>query len=139
MIFNTDIYKIIFSMKRNKLFYWSVNIMIWLSKFHNIFWHAQKFRQDWYLTVSSIVLYGKLIFNTPVLFKLFSCGLKVIQATFLAIFLVSKLYDLSLYTILRISEMSRGLTIIYLGNLRVLLFMENSIWAVCTIFPIYKL
>ena len=79
---------------------WSVNCLSWVSKFHNVFfWEAPKLRQDLYFRVWSIMLYGKFISNFPVLLQFLLSGPWIVQETFSATMLVSKLYKLNLRVI----------------------------------------
>ena len=69
-VFSTNIYRKIFSTVCCFFSYisWLVNCMSWVSKSNNFFWHARKLRQNLYLRVLSIVLYGKFISKSLILF-----------------------------------------------------------------------
>ena len=73
------------------------------------FWHAQKPTQNLYLRDSNITIYRKLNCNFATLFQLFYLICKFFN--FLAILLVRKLHELSLWIIYHFLGMSRSLSI----------------------------
>ena len=56
--------------------------MSWVCKFHNFFWHAQKLRQDLYLSALSTVLYGKWFPTFWYLFSFFHMVCKLFKDIF---------------------------------------------------------
>ena len=67
---------------------WSVNCMSWVSKFNNFFLTCTETEARFIFEGFNIVLYGKFISNSPVLFTF----LLVVQGAFPATLSVSKLY-----------------------------------------------
>ena len=90
---------------------WSVNCMSWVRKFNNFFLTCTETEARFIFEGFNIVLYGKFISDSLILFSLFLSGLWIVQETFSATLSVSKLYELSLWIIEHTSEMSRNVSI----------------------------
>ena len=90
---------------------WSVNCMSWVGKFCNFFLICTETEARFTFEDFNIVLYGKFISDSLILFSLFLSGLWIVQETFSATLSVSKLYELGLWIIEHTWEMSSNKSI----------------------------
>ena len=112
-VFSTNIYRKIYfnSLLVFSYICWSVNCMSWVSKLNNFFLTCRETEARFIFEGFNIFLYGKFISDSPIRFLLFLSSLWIVQGTFSATLSVSKLYELRLWIIEHISEMSSNLTI----------------------------
>ena len=85
--------------------FWSVNCMSWVSKLNSFFLKCMKTEAKLIFDGFNIVLYGKFISNSLIIFLLFFFWSVNCSREFSATLSVSKLYELSLWIIEHISEM----------------------------------
>ena len=90
---------------------WSVNCMISVSKFNNLFLTCTEIKTRFIFDGFDNVLYGKFFSDSPILFLCFLSDLYIVQGNFSCTLSVSKLYERSLWMIEHNSEMSRNVSI----------------------------
>ena len=87
---------------------------------------------DLYLRALSINFYEKFISSTFVLFLLLLSGLEIVQGTFSATLPASKLYELSLWIIEHILQMSRNVSInLYLKFCSIAIYGKFYLYCLC--------
>ena len=83
-VFSTDIYRKIFSTVCCFFSYicWSVNCMSWVSKFNNFFLTCTETEARFIFEGFNIVLYGRFISDSPILFYFFYLVCKLCKGLF---------------------------------------------------------
>ena len=120
---------------------WSVNCISGLSKLNNVFLTCTGTEARFIFESFIFALYGKVISNSPILFLLFYIwSVNCSSGFFRAILSVSKLYELSLWIIEHISEISSNVrNNLYLRPCNIAIYGKFYLYCLFTISTMFVL